>query len=38
VDPANKEDVAKAIGLGASLTDEATSLVERSKKAASSKE
>jgi hypothetical protein len=32
VDPANKEDVAKAIGLGASLTDEATSLVERSKK------
>jgi hypothetical protein len=38
VDPANKEDVDKAIGLGASLTDEATSLVERSKKAASSKE
>ena len=37
VDPANKEDVAKAIGLGASLTDEATSLVERSKKAASQK-
>lgn len=31
VDPANKEDVAKAIALGASLTDEA-SLVERSKK------
>jgi hypothetical protein len=38
VDPANKEDVAKAIGLEASLTDEATSLVERSRKAASSKE
>jgi hypothetical protein len=38
VDPANKEDVAKATGSGASLTDEATSLVERSKKAASSKE
>jgi hypothetical protein len=38
VDPANKEDVAKAIGLEASLTDKATSLVERSRKAASSKE
>ena len=38
VDPANKEDVAKAIGLEASLTDEATSLVKRSRKAASSKE
>jgi hypothetical protein len=32
VDPANKEDVAKAIGLGASLTDEARSFFERSKK------
>jgi hypothetical protein len=32
VDPANKEDVAKAIGLGASLTDEARSFVQRSKK------
>ncbi|HZA99561.1 MAG TPA: hypothetical protein VE308_00920 [Nitrososphaera sp.] len=38
VDPANKEDVAKAIDLGTSLTDEATSFVQRSKKATSSKE
>jgi hypothetical protein len=38
VDPANKEDVAKAIGLGASLTDEARSFVERSKKDSSSSE
>jgi hypothetical protein len=36
VDPANKEDVAKAINLGASLTDKATSFVQRSKKATSS--
>jgi|SRR5919198_5649353 hypothetical protein len=34
VDPANKEDVAKAIGAGASLTDEARSFVQRSKKSA----
>jgi hypothetical protein len=34
VDPANKEEVAKAIDLGASLTDEATTSVnQRSKKA-----
>ncbi|MDQ3977777.1 MAG: hypothetical protein M3264_14745 [Thermoproteota archaeon] len=38
VDPANKEDVAKAIDLGTSLSDEATSLVNRSKKATSSEE
>jgi hypothetical protein len=38
VDPANKEDVAKAINLGTSLTDEATSFVQRSKKATSSEE
>jgi hypothetical protein len=38
VDPANKEDVAKAIGLGTSLTDKATGFVQRSKKAASSEE
>jgi hypothetical protein len=38
VDPANKEDVAKAINLGASLTDKATSFVQRSKKAISSEE
>jgi hypothetical protein len=38
VDPANKEDVAKAINLGASLTDKATSFVQRSKKATSSEE
>jgi hypothetical protein len=36
VDPANKEDVAKAIDLGTSLTDKATGFVERSKKATSS--
>jgi hypothetical protein len=37
VDPANKEDVAKAINLGTSLTDKATSFVQkRSKKAKSS--
>ena len=38
VDPANKEDVAKAIDLEASLTDKATSFVQRSKKATSSEE
>lgn len=38
VDPANKEDVAKAINLGTSLTDKATSFVQRSKKATSSSE
>ncbi len=38
VDPANKEDVAKAINLGASLTDKAKSFVQRSKKATSSEE
>jgi hypothetical protein len=40
VDPANKEDVAKAINLGTSLTDKATSLVQesKSKKATSSEE
>jgi hypothetical protein len=38
VDPANKEDVAKAIDLGTSLTDEATSFVQRNKKATSSEE
>ena len=39
VDPANKEDVAKAINLGTSLTDKATSFVqERNKKATSSEE
>ncbi len=38
VDPANKEDVAKAINLGTSLTDKATSFVKRSKKATSSEE
>lgn len=38
VDPANKEDVAKAINLGTSLTDKATSFVQRSKKATSSEE
>ena len=38
VDPANKEDVAKAIDLGTSLTDESTSFVQRSKKATSSEE
>ena len=37
VDPANKEEVAKAIDLGASLTDDATTTVNhRSKKAISS--
>jgi hypothetical protein len=35
VDPANKEDVAKAIDLG-TLTDKATGFVQRSKKATSS--
>jgi hypothetical protein len=35
-DPANKEDVAKAISLGTSLTDKATGFVQRSKKATSS--
>lgn len=34
VDPANKEDVAKTIGAEASLTDEARSFVQRSKKTA----
>jgi hypothetical protein len=38
VDPANKEDVAKAINLGTSLTDKATSFVQKSKKATSSGE
>jgi hypothetical protein len=38
VDPANKEDVAKAINLGTSMTDKATSFVKRSKKATSSEE
>ena len=38
VDPANKEDVARAIDLGTSLSDEATSFVNRSKKATSSEE
>jgi hypothetical protein len=38
VDPANKEDVAKAINLGTSMTDKATSFVQRSKKATSSEE
>jgi len=38
VDPANKEDVAKVINLGASLTDKATSFVQRSKTATSTKE
>jgi hypothetical protein len=37
VDPANK-DVAKAIGAGASLTDEARSFVQRSKKSAAPSE
>ncbi len=37
VDPANKEDVAKAINLG-TLTDNATSFIQRSKKATSSEE
>jgi hypothetical protein len=32
VDPANKEDVAKVIGLGTSLTDEAATFVKGSKK------
>ena len=36
VDPANKEDVAKAIDLGTSMTDKATGFVQRSKKATSS--
>jgi hypothetical protein len=38
VDPANKEDVAKAINLGTSLTDKATTFVQRSKEATSSEE
>jgi hypothetical protein len=38
VDPANKEDVAKAINLGTSLTDKATSFIQGSKKATSSEE
>jgi len=38
VDPANKEDVDKAIDLGTSLTDKAASFVQRSKKATSSEE
>jgi hypothetical protein len=38
VDPANKEDVAKAINLGTSLTDKATSFVQKSKKATFSEE
>ncbi len=38
VDPANKEDVAKAINLGTSLTDKEASFVQRSKKTTSSEE
>jgi hypothetical protein len=38
VDPANKEDVAKAINLGTSLTDKATSFVQRGKNTTSSEE
>ena len=38
VDPANKEDVAKAIGLGTSLTDEAATFVKGSKKETSAEE
>jgi hypothetical protein len=38
VDPANKEDVAKAISLGTSLTDKATGFVQRGKKATSTEE
>jgi hypothetical protein len=38
VDPANKEDVAKAIDLGTSLTDKATGFVQRSKRPKSSEE
>jgi hypothetical protein len=38
VDPANKEDVAKAINLGTSLTDKEASFVQGSKKAKSSEE
>jgi hypothetical protein len=38
LDPANKEEVAKTIDLGTSLTDEATSFVQRSRKEKSSKE
>ncbi len=39
VDPANKEDVAKAINLGTSLSDKAaTSFVQRNKKATTSSE
>ncbi len=38
VDPANKEDVAKAINLGTSLTDKATSFAQGNKKATSSEE
>ena len=38
VDPANKEDVAKAINLGTSMTDEVTSFAQRSKKVTSSEE
>ena len=38
VDPANRDDVAKAIDLGTSLTDKATGFVQRSKKATPSEE
>jgi hypothetical protein len=38
VDPANKEDVDKAIDLGTSLTDKAISFIQRSKKTTSSEE
>ena len=38
VDPANKEDVAKVIGLGTSLTDEAATFVQGSKKKKTSPE
>jgi hypothetical protein len=36
VDPANKEEVDKVIELGTSLTDEATTSIQRSKKETSS--
>ncbi len=38
VDPANKEEVAKVIGRGASLTDEAATFVQGSKKETSAEE
>jgi hypothetical protein len=36
VDPTNKEEVAEVIDLGTSLTDKATTFVQRSKKETSS--